>query len=102
VRAAAKTDPKLSYAVSDEAELDMQRMTTVELRERAQTVVGDLKLLQRPQRLVDAEEKAANRRDKQMLAGVDTADSMTKEGFEQKMQRANGRSIEISPGTRRR
>ena len=102
VRAAAKTDPKLAYAVSDEAETDMQRMSTPELRERAHAVVGDMKLLQRPQRLVDAEEKAATRRDKQMLAGLETVESMSMEGLEQKKQRSGGRSIEISPGTRRR
>jgi hypothetical protein len=99
VRNAARTEPKLAYAISDEAELDMQRMTTPELRERAKAVVGeDLKHFARPQRLVDAEEQAANRRDKEMLKGLDTHDSLSREGFEQKLQRANGRSVEIQPG----
>jgi hypothetical protein len=99
VRAAAKSEPKLSYAISDEAELDMQHMTTPELRERAKAVVGeDLKHLNRPQRLVDAEERAAQRREKEMLKGLDTQDTLTREGFQQKLTRANGRTIEMQPG----
>jgi hypothetical protein len=99
VRAAAAIEPRLAYAVSDEAELDMQRMTTPELRARAKAVVGeDQKHFERPQRLIDAEDRAREQRDKRMMAGVDTAATVSMEDFERKMQRGNGRTIEPTPG----
>lgn len=98
IRRLIALNPTLQAGLGSEYELDLQKMTVAELDEQWAALTRQSgqpnMVLPRLPRLVEREDREAQA----TLRGVDTAASMTKEQFESKISRGNGRTQEVLPG----
>jgi hypothetical protein len=103
IRRMIKLNPQIEGGLDATWDEDLAKLTIPELEEQWQALAqmsGQARVsLPRPARLLDNEDREVDRQ----MAGVETADSMSKERLEAKLggQRGQGRLIEMSPTSRR-